>query len=66
MFDRKIKIALYGGAFNPIHAGHIGVAKFVLNTNKLCHEVWLVPCDRHINDKNLVNASHRLAMCRLA
>jgi nicotinate-nucleotide adenylyltransferase len=63
---RKIKVAIYGGAFNPIHKGHIQCAKLVLDTCKTFDEVWLVPCYEHMNGKELAAPEHRLAMAELA
>lgn len=63
---RKTKVALFGGAFNPITVGHIAVAKFVLDTSGLFDEVWLTPCFKHMNNKTLESPSHRLEMCRIA
>lgn len=36
-----LKIGIYGGSFNPIHYGHIGVAKYVKDHTDL-DEVWLM------------------------
>ena len=36
-----MKIGLYFGSFNPIHVGHLIIAKHVLNTTDLTH-VWMV------------------------
>lgn len=63
---RKTRVAILGGAFNPVTVGHIGVAKFVLDTSRTFDEVWLMPCFRHMNGKEMVPADHRLEMCRLA
>ena len=63
---RTTKIALFGGAFNPITIGHIAVAKFVLETSDKFDEVWITPCYKHINNKNLANTEHRLQMCKMA
>jgi nicotinate-nucleotide adenylyltransferase len=63
---RKVKVAILGGAFDPIHPGHILVAKFVLNTSKEFDEVWLMPAYEHMHGKNMAPANHRLAMCELA
>lgn len=63
---RKTKVALLGGAFNPIHNGHIELARAVLNWSKTFDEVWLLPCYQHINGKELVDAQTRLEWCKLA
>lgn len=63
---RKTKVALLGGAFDPPTLGHIAVAKFVLDSSRTFDEVWLVPCFRHMYNKQLSAEHHRLAMCRLA
>lgn len=63
---RKIKVALLGGAFDPPTQGHIEVAQFVLNTSKTFDEVWLVPCFRHMDGKEMTSAEHRLKMCEIA
>ena len=36
-----MKIGLYGGSFNPIHFGHIGLAQWVLANTDL-DELWLM------------------------
>lgn len=63
---RKKNIAILGGAFNPIHLGHIQLAQFVLNAAKIYDEVWLMPAYNHKDGKEMVSPEHRLAMCELA
>jgi len=63
---RKKKIALLGGAFDPITNGHIEVAQFVLNASGEFDEIWLTPCYQHMNNKKMESALHRLEMCELA
>lgn len=63
---RKIKVALLGGAFNPVTDGHIKLAQFVLNTSKTFDEVWLIPCYTHMYNKVLESPEHRLEMCKIA
>ena len=36
-----MKIGIYGGSFNPIHFGHIGLAKWVIENTDL-DELWLM------------------------
>jgi len=63
---RKVKVALLGGAFNPITKAHIQMAQFVLNTSGEFDEVWLMPAYDHMNGKQMESAEHRLEMCRIA
>lgn len=63
---RKTKVAILGGAFNPITIGHIQLAQFVLNTSGQFDEVWLMPAYNHMYGKDMVSAEHRLKMCELA
>lgn len=63
---RKIKVAIFGGAFNPITLCHIQTAQFVLNTSKEFDEVWLMPAFKHMYNKQMVSPEHRLKMCEIA
>jgi nicotinate-nucleotide adenylyltransferase len=64
---RKVKVAILGGAFDPITVGHIQNAKHVLDsTDGEIDEVWLMPCYAHLYGKKMASPEHRLEMCRLA
>lgn len=63
---RKVRVAIFGGSFDPVHNGHIAAAKLILDASKYFDEVWLMPAYRHMDGKKLQSARHRLAMCRLA
>ena len=60
-----MKVALYGGSFNPITLGHVEVALYVLNSG-LVDQVWLVPNYKSCTGKQLANENDRLEMCKLA
>lgn len=62
---RKTKVALLGGAFNPITLGHIQLAQFVLNTSGQFDEVWIMPTYNHMYNKKMLSPEQRLEMCRL-
>ena len=36
-----MEIGLFGGSFNPIHCGHIALAKEILRRSRL-DEIWLM------------------------
>lgn len=60
-----MKIGLYGGSFNPVHNGHLGVIDNVLQKN-IVDEIWLLPCKNHAFDKDLVSLEHRVNMLKEA
>lgn len=60
-----LKIGILGGAFDPIHEGHIEVAQRVLNKG-LVDEVWFMPCFASMFGKKMTPALHRLKMVELA
>jgi nicotinate-nucleotide adenylyltransferase len=60
-----MKIALFGGSFNPPHVCHLMICYYVLETTDV-DKVWLIPCYQHAFDKELVAFHHRFNMCSLA
>jgi nicotinate-nucleotide adenylyltransferase len=63
--ELRTKVAILGGAFDPITKGHTAIARFVLST-RMFDEVWLMPCFRHLYGKNMTSADHRVEMCTVA
>jgi len=59
-----MRVALFGGSFDPPHIGHQLACLYVLETFPI-DELWLVPVFRHAFDKRLTSYRHRLAMCEL-
>ena len=49
------KIAIYGGAFDPMHQGHLFVINETLSKIKNLDELWVMPCYNH-NQKNSVSS----------
>ena len=62
-----IKTGLFGGSFNPIHNGHISLARQLLEKAGL-DEVWLMvsPQNPLKQSADLLDDEHRLRMARLA
>lgn len=62
-----MKIGLFGGTFNPVHNGHLEIARRVLNDFGLT-KVIFIPSGNppHKNREDLTDASHRLKMLELA
>lgn len=62
-----MKIGIYGGSFNPIHFGHIGLAKWIVEHTDL-DSVWLmVSPNNPLKDSNiLANEQERISNARIA
>ena len=61
------RIGLFGGTFNPIHRGHLAVARQLRQSFPL-DRVYLIPSRQppHKSRSELTPAKHRLAMIELA
>ena len=61
------RVAIYGGTFDPVHNGHLEVARRVLKLFEL-DEVIFVPAwaPPHKRNANITSAFHRFAMLALA
>ena len=60
-----MRVALFGGSFNPPHVAHQLAALYVLETAPV-DALWFVPAFEHAFGKPLVAFDDRLAMCELA
>ena len=60
-----MKICLFGGTFDPIHKGHIHIAKNALSEFKL-DKVIFVPTGNSYMKKDVSPAIHRLNMLKIA
>lgn len=63
----QVKIAVFGGSFNPIHIGHLALADEVcvgLGYDKVIFVPTFIPPHKNMVDS--IDVSHRLEMVRLA
>jgi len=58
-------IAIFGGAFDPVHLDHIAIGRSVADLG-LGDEVWYVPSPDRWDKRLFASAEHRLAMLRIA
>lgn len=61
----KMKIAVLGGRFDPIHTGHIIIARQVLEFDPSIDKVILVPAYQHQWKPTVASSRNRLAMIKL-
>ena len=61
-----MEVAVYSGSFNPVHNGHIAIAKAALKAGS--DEVWLIvsPQNPHKKEKDLWPFEDRIKMAELA
>ena len=61
------KVGIFGGAFDPIHRGHLQMAIVACNSAKL-DEMWLIPSGHspNKNESDMEEGRHRYRMCELA
>jgi nicotinate-nucleotide adenylyltransferase len=60
-----VRVAVFGGSFNPPHVGHVLVCALVLATEEI-DRVLVVPAFQHPFAKPLAPFDDRVAMCELA
>ena len=60
-----MRIALFGGSFNPPHIAHVLDVATVLSCVAI-DQVWVVPTFKHAFGKSLTSFEHRLAMTQAA
>ena len=61
-----MKVAIFGGSFDPVHNGHVEAAQLVLDQTEF-EEVWFMPCfNNPLKQKVYASPEHRLEMLRLA
>ena len=60
-------LILYGGTFNPIHRGHIGICRTV-HEKFPDGEIILMPTaiPPHKENRDVIDGQHRYAMCKIA
>ena len=59
-----MKIALFGGGFDPPHLGHQFITQTLLE-RQIVEEVWYVPVKQHPFGKQVSADQHRVAMLKL-
>ena len=64
--EPKRRIGVMGGSFNPVHCGHLRVARDVKQRLELDH-MFLMPAGQSpLKAQHSVSARHRVAMLELA
>lgn len=62
---KRVHVAVYGGAFDPITASHLTCASELMRGAGV-DQVWLVPCGPRPDKPGLTSPLDRFCMCRIA
>lgn len=65
--DQRKRIAIYGGTFDPVHSGHLQIARSITEIFAI-DQFWFMPAlvAPHKADRKVSSALHRFAMLALA
>lgn len=55
--NKKLKIGLLGGSFDPAHLGHINVTQEIMKKLKLDYVFWLVTVQNPLKTKDISNST---------
>lgn len=66
MSDRRRRVGIFGGSFDPVHNAHVALARLALGELALDELVWLPAGQPWQKQRTLAPAEHREAMVRLA
>ncbi len=61
-----MKVGLFGGSFDPIHRGHVALAKAAVKRLKLDRVYFILARQSPLKEKSSTSIPHRLMMLRLA
>ena len=61
-----IKTGIFGGAFNPVHNGHVNLAREAVSQLKLRRLIIIPTFEPPHKDTKLLPYDHRAEMCRMA
>ena len=64
MEDKKIKIGILGGSFDPAHKGHLAISKEAIKKFKLKEVIWAITKKNPFKKKSNSKLSIRIQHCK--
>ncbi len=62
--NKKIKIGVLGGSFDPAHRGHLAISKEAAKKFKLKHVIWAITRKNPFKKKSSISLSTRIKHCK--
>ncbi len=62
--NKKIKIGILGGSFDPAHKGHLAISKEATKRFKLKQIIWAITKRNPLKKKSTINLSTRIKHCK--
>ncbi len=64
MNDKKIKIGILGGSFDPAHKGHLSISKKAFKSFKLKQVIWAITKKNPFKEKSKSSLFTRIKYCK--
>ena len=64
MNDKKIKIGILGGSFEPAYGGHLTISKETLKKFRLKSIIWAIKNQNPLKKKSKNHLKKRIAFCK--
>ena len=64
MTNRKVKIGVLGGSFDPAHKGHLAISKEALKKFNLKYVLWAITNQNPFKTKIVNNLNKRIMICK--
>tara|TARA_B110001452_G_scaffold253475_1_gene244227 strand:- start:348 stop:869 length:522 start_codon:yes stop_codon:yes gene_type:complete len=64
MFNKKNKIGILGGSFDPAHTGHLAISKEAIKKLKLNQIIWAITKKNPFKNKSKESLLNRIKYCK--
>ena len=62
--NKKIKIGILGGSFDPAHRGHLAISREALKKFNLKSIIWAITNQNPLKEKSKNDLKNRIAVCK--
>ena len=62
--NKKIRVGILGGSFDPAHKGHLEISKEAIKQFKLKKIIWAITAKNPLKKKSEISISDRIIQCK--